>query len=134
MICLGYLFMAKCARFFSCVSYCYSYMKHKNKRIFRIFVLSTYKNSYTLGVYVHLLYQVPCVTEFKILTNTYMVDLINAIRLILIRNTNTYRKWNKPLFPDPLPVCGASQKLPASLAFCEILRRMESETCQYLCF
>ena len=30
---------------------------------------------------------------------TYMVDLINAIRLILIRNTNTYRKWNKPLFP-----------------------------------
>lgn len=84
--------MAKCARFFSYVSYCYSYIKHKNKRIFRIFVLSTYKNSYTLGVYVHFLYQVPCVTEFKILTNTYMVDLINAIRLILIRNTNTYRK------------------------------------------
>lgn len=64
---------------FSCVSYCYSYMKHKNKRIFRIFVLSTYKkdqNSYTLGVYVHFLYQVPCVTEFKILPNSPAVSLI----------------------------------------------------------
>ena len=46
-----------------------------------------------------------------------MVDLINAIRLILIRNTNTYRKWNKPLFPDPLPVCGASQKTPSIPGF-----------------